>query len=213
MTVDRSPSMKVDPDGAGFDGPRLERLTEHFTDRYVNPGKIAGCQIAVTRGGRLAYWRSIGTMDRERAKAVEDDTIWRIYSMTKPITSVALMQLYERGLFQLNDPVHRYIPEWGGMKVGELQPDDSIRLVRPASSGVDPRRPHPHDRTTREHRPRTSDRRTVPGGTPRRPARYDVGEALHAAHRFSRSSSIRAPTGTTGCPPTSAPGWLRSFRA
>jgi CubicO group peptidase (beta-lactamase class C family) len=123
--------MKVDPEGAGFDGGRLERLTEHFEDRYVETGKIAGCQIAVTRGGRLAYWRSLGMMDRERAKAVEDDTIWRIYSMTKPITSVALMQLYEQGLFQLSDPVHRYIPEWRDLKVGELQPDGSIRLVEP----------------------------------------------------------------------------------
>jgi CubicO group peptidase (beta-lactamase class C family) len=131
VTVDRSKSIKVDPDGAGFDELRLERLTEHFNDRYVNPGKIAGCQIAVTRGGRLAYWRSMGMMDRERAKAVCDDTIWRIYSMTKPITSVALMQLYEQGLFQLTDPVHRYIPEWRDIKVGELQTDGSIRLVDP----------------------------------------------------------------------------------
>ena len=162
MTVDQSKSMKVDPDGAGFDELRLERLTEHFTDRYVNPGKIAGCQIAVTRGGRLAYWRSMGMMDRERAKAVEDDTIWRIYSMTKPITSVALMQLYEQGLFQLTDPVYRYIPEWRDIKVGELQPDDSIRLVDPHRPMIDPRRADPHDRTTRERRPRTSDRRPVP---------------------------------------------------
>jgi CubicO group peptidase (beta-lactamase class C family) len=123
--------VKADPEGAGFDGPRLERLTEHFADRYVTPGKIAGCQMAVARGGRLAYWRSLGLMDRERAKPVEDDTLWRIYSMTKPITSVALMQLYERGSFQLTDPVHRYIPEWRDLKVGELQPDDSIRLVEP----------------------------------------------------------------------------------
>ena len=54
-------------------------------------------------------------MDLEREKPVEDDTIFRIYSMTKPITSIALMQLYERGLFQLNDPVHRVIPRWQGI--------------------------------------------------------------------------------------------------
>ncbi len=89
--------MKVDPEGAGFDAERLERITEHFETRYVATGKIAGCQIAVARGGRLAYWRSLGLMDGERSKPVEDGTIWRIYSMTKPITSVALMQLYEQG--------------------------------------------------------------------------------------------------------------------
>ena len=135
--------VKVDPDGAGFDGARLERLTEHFADRYVTPGKIAGCQIAVTRGGRLAYWRSLGLMDRERAKAVEDDTIWRIYSMTKPITSVALMQLYERGLFQLTDPVaplHPRVarPQGGRAAAGRLDPVWSSRTGRCPSATRSP---------------------------------------------------------------------------
>ncbi len=121
----------VDPEGAGFDPYRLERLTEHFESRYVSSGKIAGCQMAVARWGKTAYWRSLGLMDVERAKPVEDDTVWRIYSMTKPITSVALMQLYEQGCFQLSDPLHRYIPEWRGLSVGELDPDGSVRTVDP----------------------------------------------------------------------------------
>jgi CubicO group peptidase (beta-lactamase class C family) len=128
--------VKVDPEGAGFDESRLERITEHFESRYVATGKIPGCQIAVVRGGRLAYWRSLGSMDRERSKPVEDDTIWRIYSMSKPITSIALMQLYERGMFQLADPLHRYLPEWRDLEVAELQPDGSLRRsspVRPVS--------------------------------------------------------------------------------
>ncbi len=128
--------MKTDPDGAGFDEQRLERITAHFEDRYVATGKIPGCQIAVARGGRLAYWRSLGWMDRERSKPVGDDTIWRIYSMTKPITSIALMQLYERGMFQLTDPLHRYLPEWRGLQVGELRPDGSMDMsnqLRPVS--------------------------------------------------------------------------------
>ena len=75
------------------------------------------------RGGHLAYQRSLGLMDRERARPTEDDAIFRIFSMTKPIASVALMQLYERGMFQLTDPVHRYIPEWRNLRVGEVQPD------------------------------------------------------------------------------------------
>ena len=128
--------MKLDPLGAGFDPSRLERITEHFDRRYVATGKIPGCQIAVIRGGSLAYRTSLGLMDRERSTPVADDAIWRIYSMTKPITSVALMQLYERGLFQLTDPVHRYLPEWQGLEVGELQADGSMRTseqIRPMS--------------------------------------------------------------------------------
>ncbi len=120
-----------DPEAAGFDGSRLERLTEHFETRYVSNGKIPGCQIAVARWGKAAYWRSLGLMDVERSKPVEDDTIFRIYSMTKPVTSIALMQLYEQGCFQLGDPVHRYIPEWRDLQVGEIRPDGSVRTVDP----------------------------------------------------------------------------------
>src|SRR6202789_2790807 len=96
---------------------RLERITQHFEERYVGAGKIAGCQIMVARGGRLAYHRSLGLMDRERGRAMADDAIFRIFSMTKPITSVALMSLYERGYFQLNDPVSRFFPAWKQQQV------------------------------------------------------------------------------------------------
>ena len=124
--------MKIEPDAAGMDESRLERITEHFTNRYLDSGKMVGCQITVVRGGHVAYYRSLGLMDRERNKPMVDDTIFRIYSMTKPIASVALMQLYERGLFQLLDPVARYIPEWRELKVGEVQEDGSVTLVKPA---------------------------------------------------------------------------------
>ena len=123
--------MKIEPDAAGMSEARLERLTEHFGPHYVDTGKIAGCQITVVRGGHVAYHRSLGLMDRERGVPMADDAIFRIYSMTKPIASVALMQLYERGMFQLLDPVRRYIPEWGAQKVGVVQEDDSVTLVRP----------------------------------------------------------------------------------
>jgi CubicO group peptidase (beta-lactamase class C family) len=126
--------VKVEADAAGMSEARLERITEHFASRYVEPGKIAGCQITVVRGGHVAYDRSLGLMDRERERPMAEDAIFRIYSMTKPIASVALMQLYERGMFQLTDPVHRYIPEWRTLKVGEVQPDGTIE-------GVKPRRP------------------------------------------------------------------------
>src|SRR5580704_16730928 len=126
-----STAMKVEPDAAGMREDRLDRITEHFGRNYVDTGKIAGCQITVVRGGHVAYYRSLGLMDRERAIPMADEAIFRIYSMTKPIASVALMQLYERGMFQLLDPVHRYIPEWRTLQVGEVQADGSVTLVKP----------------------------------------------------------------------------------
>src|SRR5476649_2710165 len=101
----------------GLDAQRLERIGEHLERSYLANGKIAGCQVAVARHGHLAYFRSFGQMDLERGKATTDDTIFRIYSMSKPITSVALMSLYERGYFQLNDPVSRFFPAWRDHKV------------------------------------------------------------------------------------------------
>jgi CubicO group peptidase (beta-lactamase class C family) len=124
-------NVKVNPDAAGLDASRLERITEHFDRRYITPGKIAGCQVAIARHGQVGYLRSFGSMDLERGKPLEEDTIFRIYSMTKPITGVALLTLYERGDFQLNDPVHRFIPQWKDLRVREKDEDGSTRLVEP----------------------------------------------------------------------------------
>ncbi|HEY2358766.1 MAG TPA: serine hydrolase domain-containing protein [Phenylobacterium sp.] len=101
----------------GLDAQRLERIGEHLERNYLSNGKITGCQVGVARHGHLAYFKSFGLMDRERGKPTTDDTIYRIYSMTKPITSVALMTLYEQGYFQLNDPVSRYVPSWKNHRV------------------------------------------------------------------------------------------------
>jgi CubicO group peptidase (beta-lactamase class C family) len=109
--------MELAPKHTGLSTARLERITEHLERNYIGPGKIAGCQVAVARHGHLAYFRSFGQMDLERGKPMADDAIFRIYSMSKPITSVALMQLYERGYFQLNDPVSRFFPAWKDHKV------------------------------------------------------------------------------------------------
>ena len=101
----------------GLDAGRLERITDHLERNYIGPKKIAGCQVSVARHGHMAYQKSFGLMDIERNKPTRDDTIYRIYSMTKPITSVALMTLYEQGYFQLNDPVSRYVPSWKNHRV------------------------------------------------------------------------------------------------
>src|SRR5215469_1568115 len=123
--------MKVNPFGAALNEGQLERITEHLQHRYIDAGRIAGCQVAVARRGHVGYFRSFGLRDRERSLPVEEDTIWRIYSMTKPITGVALMSLYERGMFQLSDRVTRFIPEWRDLKVAERAAGGSERLVEP----------------------------------------------------------------------------------
>jgi CubicO group peptidase (beta-lactamase class C family) len=86
-------TMKVDAEAAGMDGQRLARVDDHLRRRYLEPGKIAGCQVAVMRRGALAHLSSMGYADQERRIHVSDETIWRIYSMTKPVTGVALMCL------------------------------------------------------------------------------------------------------------------------
>jgi CubicO group peptidase (beta-lactamase class C family) len=123
--------MKVDPDGAGLDARQLAYIDEHLQSRYIDPGKITGCQVTVARNGVVGYFKNFGLMDREANKATADDTIYRLFSMTKPITGVALMKLYERGYFQLGDPVHRWIPEWKGLKVKSK--DGLVDQTRPMS--------------------------------------------------------------------------------
>ena len=123
--------MDVSPAAAGFSAERLERITAHLNRSYIDSGKIAGCQVLVARHGKPAYFRSFGLMDRERNKPMRDDTIVRIYSMTKPITSVALMTLYEQGYFQLNDPVYRFVPEWRDQRVWVSGEGASMQTERP----------------------------------------------------------------------------------
>ncbi|MBI4933909.1 MAG: beta-lactamase family protein [Actinobacteria bacterium] len=130
--------MDIDISGTGLDAGRLHRITEHLERFYVGPGKIAGAEVAVGRRGKVAYHASLGLRDRERGVATGDDTIYRIYSMTKPLTSIALMQLFERGLFQLDDAVSRFYPSWKQHRVWVSGTgDDGDPLVtEPARRGV-----------------------------------------------------------------------------
>ncbi len=121
----------VDAVAAGMDSDRLEWITEHFERAYLTPEKIAGCQVVVSRHGHTAYHRSFGRLSVADDRPVADDTIWRIYSMSKPITSVALMQLYEHARFKLTDPVHRYLPEWRDHRVAMVRADGTLDLVEP----------------------------------------------------------------------------------
>ena len=79
--------------------------------RYVDDGQLPGWLVSVGRDGRIAHLSAYGQRDVEADLPVETDTLWRIYSMTKPITSVAAMMLYEEGAFELNDPVSSFLPD------------------------------------------------------------------------------------------------------
>ena len=113
-----TPSMDLaTPEDVGLSGARLRRIDEHLLAKYVEPGRIAGALTLVARRGKIAFLSPVGKMDRERGTAMRADTLFRIYSMTKPVTSVALMMLHERGAFQLGDPVHKWLPGWDQLRV------------------------------------------------------------------------------------------------
>ena len=102
---------------AGLSLDRLRNIESHIDRHYIQPGKLPGTLTLVAQRGEIAYVKAQGLMDVERNKAMCRDTIFRIYSMTKPITSIAMMQLYEQGRFLLDDPVHKYIPGWKNLQV------------------------------------------------------------------------------------------------
>ena len=109
-------TVEVDAAEAGLDPERLARIDAHFA-RYVADGRLPGWLLTVRRHGRLAHVARAGSRDLEAGLPVTDDTLWRIYSMTKPVTSIAAMILYEEGKLALTDPVSAFIPSFGDVRV------------------------------------------------------------------------------------------------
>ena len=105
-----------DPAGVGMDAARLARIDDRLA-RYVDDGRLAGWQVVVSRRGQVVHASTYGSRDLEAGRPVEPDTLWRIYSMTKPITAVTAMSLYEEGAFLLNDELATYLPEFAEMRV------------------------------------------------------------------------------------------------
>ena len=104
------------PESVGMDAARLERITTAMQD-LVDAGRLAGAVTMAARDNKVVHLASVGYRDRESGAAMMDDTLFRIYSMTKPVTGVALMILYEEGKFNLSDPVEQYIPELADLRV------------------------------------------------------------------------------------------------
>jgi CubicO group peptidase (beta-lactamase class C family) len=132
MAVAVAPETLVEavPEDVGISSARLDNVSR-LVQRYVDEAKLPGATCLVARRGRVVHCELYGEMDAERHAPTQIDTIFRIYSMTKPITSVALMMLYEEGRFQLDDPVGRFLPEFGAMKVMDSGTADEYTVRDP----------------------------------------------------------------------------------
>ena len=114
------------PEDVGLSSTRLDRI-KPVIQSYVDQGKLAGLITMVARQGKVVHFETYGRMDT--GKEMQHDTIFRIASMTKPVTSVAIMMLYEEGYFQLYDPVSKFIPEFKKVKVFSKMDQDKPVLV------------------------------------------------------------------------------------
>ena len=105
------------PAEVGFSADRLERITQWLRDESAK-NVIPGAVVMVVRNGKIAYFESVGLLDPETKAPMRKDAIFRIYSMSKPITSVAVMMLAEQGKITLDEPIAKYIPSFKDVKVG-----------------------------------------------------------------------------------------------
>ena len=130
----------------GMSTERLKRITS-WLEAQVSSNRLAGCSALVARHGEIVYQQSTGQSDVEAGKAFADDTIVRAFSMTKPITTVAAMMLYEEGAFQLDDPIARYLPEFlntpvwagGNAPLEDTSPQETpitVRQIMTHTSGL-----------------------------------------------------------------------------
>lgn len=104
------------PESVGFSSVGLEAVTANLQE-HVNNGDIAGVVAAVARDGKIVYYEALGMMDIEQVTPMREDALFRIYSMTREITSVAVLQLYEQGKFEMDEPIQKYLPEFATQRV------------------------------------------------------------------------------------------------
>ena len=116
LSVTNAALEMAEPEQVGMDSGRLNRVTKAM-QAYVDDGLLAGVVTMAARDNKLVHYESVGYRDLESQALMTNDAIFRIYSMSKPVTGVALMILYEEGKFRLADPVEKYIPEFRGLQV------------------------------------------------------------------------------------------------
>jgi len=117
------------PESVGMSSERLERIAP-VLQQYVDDGELVGVVSMLARRGEVVHFEEFGDLTMDTGRALEKDSIFRIYSMTKPITTMAVMMLYEEGKLQITDPVERYLPEFA-----------NVRVAGPGGSLVAPQRP------------------------------------------------------------------------
>ncbi|MGW1212527.1 serine hydrolase domain-containing protein [Streptomyces sp. NPDC002499] len=122
---------EVDPGEAGLDAKALDRLDQYLA-HYVDEGRLPGYLVSVARGGRIAHLTTHGRRDIAAGLPVEADTLWRIYSMTKPVTAVAALMLVEEGKLSLDDPVARHLPVFADVEVYDSGSGDDMKTRPPA---------------------------------------------------------------------------------
>ena len=116
------------PESVGFDSARLKKLDDYMA-KVVSDGRVAGMTTLLARHGKIVGFKTYGKADLDKNKPMTEDTIFRIYSMTKPVTGVAMMILFEEGKWRLDDPVTRYLPEFKALKVVKsINADGSVVL-------------------------------------------------------------------------------------
>jgi CubicO group peptidase (beta-lactamase class C family) len=115
--MESSFAMLTSTQATGLNPERLQRIDRLLQERYIDSGRLPCAQVLIARRGAIAHYSTLGRMDVERQRPATENTIFRIYSMTKPLTSVAFMMLVEEGKVALDDPVHRFIPQWRDLGV------------------------------------------------------------------------------------------------
>ncbi|MBC9724370.1 serine hydrolase [Streptomyces sp. TRM68367] len=126
---------EIDPDEAGLDPKALDRLDQHLA-HHVDDGRLPGFVVAVARGGHVAHLTTHGRRDIAAGLPVEADTLWRIYSMTKPVTAVAALILVEEGRLSLDDPVARHLPAFADPRVYVSGSGADDLTTRPATGPI-----------------------------------------------------------------------------
>src|SRR6185436_4031168 len=124
-------SVEAAPEDVGMSTERLRNVSR-VVQRYLDEQKLPGAMSLVARRGQVVHFETYGEMDAERHTPMRPDTLFRIYSMTKPIASVALMTLYEEGRFLLDDPASKFIPELADLQVFDGGTADSFQVRAPS---------------------------------------------------------------------------------